>query len=188
MRIIAGNFKGKKIFLPKDNNTRPLRDYVKESIFNIIEHSKHINFRLENSKVLDLFSGVGSFGLECISRGAAKVTFFEKYSKALMILKKNINFLKCSNKVQIVENDIFKFVKIHNLNNQKYDLIFLDPPFNETNVEKLLNVIFQNKILRRESVIILHRNKKTVDKLPCEFKIFIQKNYGISKIIFGRFI
>ena len=77
MRIIGGNLKGKKILMPVDNNTRPLRDLVKESIFNLLVHSKKIKFEIQNSQVLDLFSGSGSFGLECISRGANSVTFFE---------------------------------------------------------------------------------------------------------------
>ena len=63
MRIISGSFKGKKILEPKDNNTRPLKDLTKESIFNIIIHSKRFNVDIKNSKILDLFSGVGSFGL-----------------------------------------------------------------------------------------------------------------------------
>ena len=68
MRIISGNFKGKKILEPKDRATRPLKDLAKESIFNILIHSKKFNVEILNSKVLDLFSGVGSFGLECLSR------------------------------------------------------------------------------------------------------------------------
>ena len=78
MRIISGNYKGKKILLPKDKLTRPLKDLTKESIFNMIQHSKLLDVNLEDSNVLDLFSGVGSFGLECLSRGAKNVTFFEK--------------------------------------------------------------------------------------------------------------
>ena len=79
MRIISGDFKGKKILQPKDKLTRPLKDLTKESIFNIINHSNLININLKNSNILDLFSGVGSFGLECLSRGALSVTFFENY-------------------------------------------------------------------------------------------------------------
>ena len=79
MRIISGNFKGKKIFQPKDKSTRPLKDLTKESIFNIIEHSNLFNIKIEKSHILDLFSGVGSFGLECVSRRALSVTFFENY-------------------------------------------------------------------------------------------------------------
>ena len=72
MRIISGLFKGKKILEAKDNNTRPLKDLTKESIFNIILHSNKFNLKLSDSNILDLFSGVGSFGLECLSRGAKK--------------------------------------------------------------------------------------------------------------------
>ena len=77
MRIISGKYRGKKIFIPKDSFTRPLRDLVKESIFNILEHSNLFICKMNKAKILDLFSGTGSFGLECISRGAAHVTFFE---------------------------------------------------------------------------------------------------------------
>ena len=88
MRIISGSAKGKKIFIPLDKKTRPLKDLVRESIFNIIHHSKLMNIELKKAAVLDLFSGVGSFGLEAISRGAEKVFFFEKHELALNILKK----------------------------------------------------------------------------------------------------
>ncbi len=90
MRIIGGNFKGVKIFDAFDKNTRPLKDLVKESILNILEHSKDSNIKLNNSLVLDLFSGTGSLGLECISRGAAKVYFVDNYPQSLEIFKKNI--------------------------------------------------------------------------------------------------
>ena len=88
MRIISGNFKGKKILLPKDKLTRPLKDLTKESIFNILKHSKLLNIELESSNILDLFSGIGSFGLECLSRGAKNVTFLESYANVLSVLKK----------------------------------------------------------------------------------------------------
>ena len=88
MRIIGGKFKGKKILEPKDKETRPLRDLTKESIFNIINHSNKFSINLEGSCVLDLFSGTGSFGLECLSRKAKHVTFVENYKKILPILKK----------------------------------------------------------------------------------------------------
>ncbi len=98
MRIISGNLKGRKIAQPNSNNTRPLKDLTKESIFNIMEHSNLLKFSFEKSSILDLFSGVGSFGLECISRGAKKVVFFENYPETVKILKKNIYDLNCEKK------------------------------------------------------------------------------------------
>ena len=94
MRIISGIFKGKKLIIPKDKHTRPLKDNVKESIFNILEHSNLINYKINNSNVLDLFSGVGSFGLECISRKSKHVTFFEKLSSSFKNVKKKYSKFK----------------------------------------------------------------------------------------------
>ena len=90
MRIISGIYKGKKILEPKNKTTRPLKDLTKESIFNIIKHSNKFNLNLINSNILDLFSGVGSFGIECLSRDVKKVVFVENYEGVLPILKKNL--------------------------------------------------------------------------------------------------
>ena len=88
MRIVAGTFRGKKILEPKNTLTRPLKDLAKESIFNILNHSKKFDIKFENSNILDLFSGVGSFGIECLSRGVKFVVFAEKYEAVLPVLKK----------------------------------------------------------------------------------------------------
>ena len=112
MRIISGNFKGKKLFLPKDKSTRPLKDIVKESIFNLIQHSKKISLNIENSLVLDLFSGTGSFGIECLSRGSKKVTFFENYDEAIKVLEKNLNSLKNVKNYEIYKQNFFFFRKV----------------------------------------------------------------------------
>ena len=90
MRIISGIYKGKKILQPLDKKTRPLKDITKEGIFNILEHSNILNFKIKDSKILDIFSGTGSFGIECLSREAKSVTFVENYLPAASILKKNI--------------------------------------------------------------------------------------------------
>ena len=89
MRIISGNLKGRKIAQPNSKNTRPLKDLTKESIFNIMEHSNLLKFSFEKSTILDLFSGVGSFGLECISRGAKNVIFFENSLKIRVLASQN---------------------------------------------------------------------------------------------------
>ena len=137
MRIIAGNFKGKKILQPKDKLTRPLKDLTKESIFNIINHSNLININLKNSNILDLFSGVGSFGLECLSRGALTVTFFENYINAIKILKLNISSLNSKKKVKIIEKNIFDEGSLDSLN-KKFEIIFIDPPFKEKKINFLI--------------------------------------------------
>ena len=183
MRIISGNFKGKKINEPKDNKTRPLKDLTKESIFNTITHSNKFNCKIENSNILDLFSGVGSFGIECLSRGAKKVVFIENYSKVLPILKKNLNQLNLLQNYEIIEEDIYKENSLLNLI-YKFDIIFLDPPYKDKNLYKLFEKIITLKILNKNGIIIIHRHKSEKDVFPPKLKIVEEKKYGISKIIF----
>ena len=108
MRIISGIAKGKKIILPINKKTRPLKDMVRESIFNILKHSDLLKLELEKCNILDLFSGVGSFGLEAISRGAKKVVFFENYKPAVNLLSKNIDILSFKNKTEICNKNILR--------------------------------------------------------------------------------
>ena len=186
MRIISGQLKGKKILEPKDKNTRPLKDLAKESLFNIINHSNKLSMNIENSNILDLFAGVGSFGLEALSRGANQITFVENYPNVIEVLKKNIKNLALINKCKIIEKDIFKDIFFEKLD-QKYNIIFLDPPFNETKVYELISRIFLANILKKNGIIILHRNNKYKENFPNEFKVVYEKNYGLSKIVFGNF-
>ena len=137
MRIISGNFRGKKILEPADKSTRPLKDLTKESLFNIILHSNKFNLKIKDANILDMFSGVGSFGLECLSREASTVTFVENYKEVLPILKKNIIAVKCVNKSKLIEKDIFNQFFFENLIS-KFDLIFIDPPNKEKSLSKLL--------------------------------------------------
>ena len=184
MRIIGGSFKGIKIFETFDKNTRPLKDLVKESILNILKYSKDSKINLNNSLVLDLFSGTGSFGLECISRGAAKVYFFENYNQSIEILHKNIKKLKCENRARVFNKDAFNFFDNKELKNKKLDLIFLDPPYKEENIKIILENIASLKLLKESGLIVLHRHKKTKDDFGSKFTIKKSAKYGISKIIF----
>ena len=188
MRIIAGKLKGSTLHMPKDKYTRPLKDLARESIFNLLTHSNKISLQLEKSNVLDLYSGTGSFGLECLSRNAKSVCFIEKEKNAVEILEKNIVKLKVKNKIKIFFNDIFEVIEKQNISQSKFDLIFCDPPFKDTNIEKLIELIFYKNLLNKNGVIILHRRKSTKEKLPNYFEIVEERIYGISKIIFGKFL
>jgi 16S rRNA (guanine966-N2)-methyltransferase len=188
MRIIAGKLKGTALYMPKDKNTRPLKDLARESIFNLLTHSNKISLQLEQSNILDLYAGTGSFGLECLSRQARSVCFIEKKKDAIKILEKNIEKLKVKNKIKIFFNDIFKLIEKQNIFKSKFDLIFCDPPFKDTNIEKLIGLIFNRNLLNKNGIIILHRNKNTKEKLPNYFEIVDKRTYGISKIIFGKFL
>ena len=187
MRIISGILKGRKILAPKDLNTRPLKDLTKGSIFNILAHSNKFSMRIENSNVLDLFSGVGSFGLECLSRGSSYLTFVENYSNVLSILKKNILNLNYQKKSIIIEKDIIDNLDFSNFE-KKFDIIFIDPPYKEKKISLILKSIIQSDILVKNGIIIIHRHKNENNEFPQEFKVIDEKIYGISKIIFGKFL
>ena len=182
MRVISGIFKGKKIITPPDKTTRPLKDITKESIFNIINHSNKFSMKIQDAVILDLFSGVGSFGIECISRGAKKVIFFENYLQALNILEKNLKSLKKVDNFEIYKEDFFNSNKKLL---EKFDLIFVDPPYKEKRINEIIKNILENKLLKPNGVVVIHRHKK--DDIPITEKLNIieERSYGISKILFG---
>ena len=186
MRIISGIAKGKKIILPINKKTRPLKDMVRESIFNILKHSDLLKLELEKCNILDLFSGVGSFGLEAISRGAKKVVFFENYKPAVNLLSKNIDILSFKNKTEICNKNIYAVNCFKDLKN-KFNIVFLDPPFKEKNIKLILENLSNSKLFNSETLIIIHRHKKTLDSLDKILKIKKEKIYGSSKILFGFF-
>ena len=186
MRIISGSFRGKKILEPSDSKTRPLKDLTKESIFNIMRHSNKFLVNLSNANVLDAFSGVGSFGLECLSIGVNNVVFIENYKQVLLILKKNLLNLKSIRNYKIIEDNAYEINTLANIN-QKFDVIFLDPPYKHKDLENIFNKMKVSNILDTKGIIILHRHKKENDKFLSKFKLIEEKNYGISKIIFLTF-
>ena len=192
MRIIAGNLRGVTLYTPRRKKTRPLKDMVRESIFNLLSHSNKISFQFEQSNILDLYSGTGSFGLECLSRQAKSVCFIEKEKEIVKILEKNIEKLKMKKKTKILSNDVFGVIEKQNIDlyswlpELKFDLIFCDPPFKDTNINKLIELIIIKNLLKKNGIIILHRNKDTKEKLSNYFRIIDERVYGISKIIFGQ--
>ena len=186
MRIISGKLRGRKIFFPNDKTTRPLRDLVKESIFNLIAHSKKLNFEIKNTKVLDLFAGSGSFGLECVSRGSKIVIFNEIYFKALETLNENISNLKIDNQCKVIEKNIFHQNEYLKYFGNEFDIIFLDPPYKEKNINHLIEKIVDLHMLKKNGIIILHRHKKDNIEVSKKLNVLEKRFYGISKIIIGN--
>ena len=185
MRIISGKLKGKSIVYIKSKITRPLKDSVRENIFNIISHSNLLNINLNKSNILDLYSGVGSFGIECLSRGAGEVIFVEKDINATNAINKNLRTLSIENKAKVFNESVADFLNRKHL--KKYNIFFFDPPFLDNSFYVELELIKKKKIYKNDHVIIIHRE----DKSSNDFKKFINpiiiKKYGRSKIIFGKF-
>ena len=184
MRIISGILKGRSIKFLKNFNTRPLKDNVKENIFNILKHSSLIKTKIENSNIIDLYSGTGSFGIECISRGAEKVTFIENDIKASKILKENLVQLSIISKTKI-HRDMIEHV-LTKVINDKFDIFFLDPPFSDLAFLQNIELIKNKKIFKKNHIIIIHRETNSRDEFKNLLDVIETKIYGRSKIIFGE--
>ncbi len=154
MRIISGKYKGKKLIIPNKNITRPTTDRLKETLFNILKHRYKINF--ETSVVLDCFSGSGSLGLECISRGCERAWFIDNNKEALSVIKKNITLIKAEPFSKVILEDITKltFTNIE----KKFDLIFLDPPYSSNLIDATLINILKQNILSNSCYFIIESN------------------------------
>ena len=173
MRIISGKLKGRSIDFVKNSATRPLKDSVKENIFNVLSHSKLFETKINNSNILDLYSGIGSFGMECISRGAERVTFVEKDLNAAKILRNNLMNLSIEDILNILD--------------EKFNIFFFDPPFKDHDYLQNIELIKKRKIFKKNHIVIVHRENKNNDKLHDAIKVIETKKYGRSKILFGFF-
>ncbi len=150
MKIIAGKYKGQEIKTIAKNSTRPMMAQVRESIFNSLQ------FEIDNAKVLDLFAGSGSLGIESLSRGAVSVSFIEISKDVLKILKNNL--INIEEETAVIGADVFKWI----INcDTKYDIIFIDPPFEYKNeiLSELLDETVD--ILEDNGKIILHRHSSS---------------------------
>jgi len=122
MRIIAGEFRGRKLLPPATDTTRPVTDRVKQSIFDILSPL------IPDAAIYDCFAGTGSMGLECLSRGAARATFFEADRSAIARLRKNIEAVRVEKRSTVIPGDIFRWFSDPTTTG-KASLIFLDPPY-----------------------------------------------------------
>lgn len=141
MRIIAGEFKSRKISFPKTKLTRPMTDRSKETLFNILGGlviSKH---------VLDLYAGSGSLGLEALSRGALDVTFVDRADWATKIIQKNLQDLALTDKAEVIQTDVLRSIDKFKKAGKTFNLVFIDPPFNQGLVKKTLMKLDQSGIV-----------------------------------------
>lgn len=145
MRIIAGRAKGRKLLSLPGADTRPTTDRTKESVFNIIQ------FDIEGRHVLDLFAGSGQMGIEALSRGAASATFVELNAKAAAVIRSNLERAAFTGAGRVVTGEAVGFLKGCT---EKYDLIFLDPPYATKLFAKALNAIMAFDICREGGIIL----------------------------------
>ncbi len=161
MRIIAGEYKAKRLNSPKTDKTRPTLDRVKEALFSII------NSYIKDADVLDLFSGTGNLAIEAISRGAKFAWLNDDKNLAISTILSNTQLTKCQSYVKITKKDYMKCL-LHILKEQLFfDVIFLDPPYDSKLGINSLKFISdnKNKILKKDGIIIYETDKKFVQKI-----------------------
>lgn len=179
MRVIAGIYKRSNLYTLDGNDTRPTRDMVKEALFSSID----IN---ENTSFLDLFSGSGSIGIEAISRGSKEVIFNDLNPEAVEIIKKNLNKF---NENRIVYNlDYLRCLEKCVLNNNIFDYIYIDPPYDFNHYEDIISFISNNSLLKGSGRIIVETKKDKDLKEEIEDLILYKvKKYGITKLNYYRY-
>ncbi|MFZ7132058.1 MAG: 16S rRNA (guanine(966)-N(2))-methyltransferase RsmD [Eubacteriales bacterium] len=153
MRVITGVAKGRKLSSPKNDRIRPTTDRIKESLFNII------SLRVEGSTFLDCFSGTGSIGIEAMSRGAKTVFFIDNHKESIQIIHKNLMDTGFSRKANVLAMDIQRGFEALSKKSLKFDIIFMDPPYNMDIIPQCIQGILQYHLLSDEGCIIAEHDK-----------------------------
>jgi 16S rRNA (guanine(966)-N(2))-methyltransferase RsmD len=171
MRVISGTAKGRRLKEPEGQVIRPTTDMVKESVFNIIQ------FDIEGRRVLDLFAGTGQLGIEALSRGAASAVFVDESNEALRLARDNIRHTGVEDRATVIKGDAIAFLR----NGGKFDVIFIDPPYDSRLIEKALNGILEFDMLKDNGIIICETN---VERLmpDAHFPYIKGREYRYGKI------
>ena len=181
MRVISGKARGLKLNAPKDDRVRPTTDRVKESLFNII------NSYVLDSRVLDLFAGTGSLGIECLSRGAEKCVFSDLSRDSIKIINSNIEKARVKSESTVINGDYKDTISSMGGKNEVFDIIFMDPPYYEGLFIDCIERIEKANILDGDGIIVVEHDKK--DVLPetvGKIERFKEKKYGITLLSFYR--
>lgn len=178
MRVISGSARGLKLNTPTNNDIRPTTDRVKESMFNIISPQVY------DSTVLDLFSGSGALGIECISRGAREVYFCDKSKESVQVLKSNLKKTKFNEKSHIMNEDYKSVIKKLASRGVKFDLIFVDPPYYRGLFEDVLKSIDESGVLDKDGIIVVEHDADIKMKDVGDLCVYKERKYGITMLTF----
>lgn len=183
MRIVGGNFKGKKLYSITGRKIRPTADRLRESIFNIL------STQVQGSNVLDLFSGTGALGIEALSRGARRVVFVEKSQIALSVIRRNVRACALEKRVKIISWDIEKNLNCIESDTPAFDLVFMDPPYNRSIIPTaLLNLHKSRSVKKAACIIVEHSILEPILENHAAFIISDQRKYGKSLVTFLTYV
>ena len=176
MRVISGGHKGRRLAGPKKTSVRPTSDRVKESIFNVLQTV------VAGKRVLDLFAGAGSLGIEALSRGAESVTFVDASRQSLSVLKKNLRDLNLESRSTVLHLDGLKALgKLE----QTFHLIFADPPYLKGHLQRVVDSVARSETLHKKGLLILEHHKKEKFSPPAEsLSVWKEKRFGDTVISF----
>lgn len=179
MRIIAGEAKGKRLECRKGTDTRPTQDSIKESLFSIITPY------ITDSRFLDLFSGTGNIALEALSRGAKRAVMIEKDQEALKYIIKNINNLGYENRSRAYKNEVLRAIEILGRKGEKFDIIFMDPPYKDEVCERVMRAVSKAGLLADNGLIICeHHMYEDMSEEVGKFKKTDERKYGKKVVTF----
>ena len=178
VRIISGKWKGKKIFFNLNKDLRPTPDRAKETLFNWLGQD------MRSLNCLDLFSGTGALGLEAISRNAQRVTFVEKNKSYLQAIEKAIFSMDKIKDCDFICEDCLSWIKKYK-SSFKYDLVFIDPPFNKNLIQELIENILDKRILKDKGKLYFEYEKGYDLKLPKEINLIKEKSLGGKSYTLG---
>lgn len=181
MRIIGGNFKGRRITAPEGTIARPTTDRVRESVFNILEHGLK---PCEDARVLDLFAGSGALGLEALSRGASYVLFVEEHSAARAAIRTNMDAIGLMGRCRIFRRDATKMGPLPGKIAAPFDLVFCDPPYGRGLGELALTDALNNDWIANDAAVVLETGANESPVLPESFQLTDERPYGDSIIRF----
>lgn len=175
MQIITGKYRARKLQAVDSSGTRPTLARVKESVFNLIFD------KIAGSIVLDLFAGSGAFGAECISRGASKVYFVDDQEKAIRTIKQNTE--RMTEKFEILKLDYLEALSAFEKRGIKFDLVYLDPPYESGFIGGVLDVLIQRDLLNSGATIVVeHKFVNDLQNIPKCYIIEKSKKYGIAYV------
>ena len=181
MRIVGGNFRGRKLFPPDGHATRPTSDRTREALFNILRHGIRVEFK--GADILDLFAGSGALGLEALSRGATACTFIEQNKSAVKCIENNLAALALTERGTVLE------LNASQLPNRPADLppaqlAFLDPPYSQGLAMTALTSLKQGNWLADRAVIVAETDSNEGFTAPAPYTLANQRTYGTTTISF----
>lgn len=177
MRVIAGSAKGRRLASPKSQTIRPVLDQVKEAIFNIL-------FDVSEKEVLDLFAGTGAVGIEALSRGASHAYFVDGSKESVKLIEKNLELCRMTAQARVLGIHVDKALKLLEKEGKTFDLVFVDPPYEQRFVNKTLRQLGASHCLKPQAILIVeHHPKEPIDSIE-GLNLTDQRKYGQTLVSF----